>query len=128
MDPWLSHPCSAFPLLRDSVAIGVIVLTQGNCRAIQRTGVELVSTFADQAPVAIENVRLFDELNARTNDLQESLQQQTATADVLKVISRSAFDLQTVFDTLVESATRLCEADHAWVFTRDGGCSALRPR
>ena len=110
------------PLLRDSVAIGVIVLTKGIVAPFSDRQIELVSTFADQALIAIENVRLFDELNARTNDLREFLQQQTATADVLKVISRSAFDLQTVFDTLVESATRLCEADHAWVFTRDGDC------
>jgi GAF domain-containing protein len=108
------------PLMREGTAIGVITMRQSHLTPFTERQIEVVQTFADQAVIAISNVRLFEEVQARTRDLTESLQQQTATADVLKVISRSAFDLQAVLDTLVESAAKLCEADMAAITRRTG--------
>ena len=108
------------PLMRDGVAVGALGLLRSSVSPFSQAQIELVTTFADQAVIAIENVRLFQEVRARTDELGEALRQQTATTDVLKVISRSTFNLEAVLDTLVESATRLCDADHSWLFLRDG--------
>ena len=103
------------PLVRDGHVFGVVNLLRTTPTAFTQKQIELAETFADQAVIAIENTRLL-------NELRESLQQQTATADVLKVISRSTFDLQAVLDTLTESACRLCDADALHPLASEGRC------
>jgi GAF domain-containing protein len=108
------------PLLREESPIGVIVLIRSAVRPFTEKQIELVTTFADQAVIAIENARLFDGLQARTRELSESLEQQTATSEVLRVISSSPGELEPVFQTMLENATRICDAKFGHLFRLDG--------
>ena len=113
------------PLMREDEPLGVIALARNRVEPFTDREIELVATFADQAVIAIENVRLFEAEQQRTRELTELLQQQTATAKVLQVISSSTFDLQTVLNTLTESGVRLCEADAAAIWRADDGVLAF---
>jgi signal transduction histidine kinase/HAMP domain-containing protein len=114
----------AVPLVREGRALGCILVRRTEVKLFEQKDIALLTTFADQAAIAIENVRLFEAEQQRTGQLAESLEQQTATSDVLKIISRSTFDLQSVLGTLVESVARLCDADMATI-RRPKGLSFL---
>src|SRR6266513_237612 len=108
------------PMLRDGLPIGVIVLTRSEARPFTDKQIELATTFADQAAIAIENVRLFDEVQAKTRDLSEALTYQTGSSNILSVIASSPTDVAPVLKAIVESACELCEAYDAVVFLNDG--------
>ena len=108
------------PMLRDGAVIGVIVLFNSIVKPFSQKQIALVTTFANQALIAIENARLFEEVEARNRELKIALEQQTATSELLKVIGHSTFDIQPVFETLAENAVRLCEAERSFIFRFDG--------
>jgi GAF domain-containing protein len=116
----------AVPLMREATPIGVIVLHRQTRRPFSPKQIELIETFADQAVIAIENVRLFGEVQARTKELTESLEQQTATSEVLQVISSSPSELDPVFNTILQNATRICEARFGNLLLYDGEAFRFR--
>src|SRR5207244_2949730 len=115
---WRTH--LTVPLMREGVAIGAITIRRTDVRPFTDKQIALLQTFADQAVIAIENVRLFKELEARNAALTESLDQQTATAEVLRVISRSPTDVQPVLDAIVRSAVKLCDGLFSAALLHDG--------
>jgi GAF domain-containing protein len=113
------HTVLAVPLLRHDETIGVIALRRHEVRRFSDKQIELASTFADQAVIAIENARLFDEVQARTKQLTEALEQQTATSEVLQVISSSPGELEPVFEAMLSNAVRICEAKFGTLYLRE---------
>lgn len=109
------------PLMRENVAVGAIMIRRAEQRPFSDKQVAVLQTFADQAVIAIENARLFEEVQARTRELQESLEHQTATNEVLAVISRSPSQLQPVFDAIVGTAARLCDAEYTLLYRLQDG-------
>jgi signal transduction histidine kinase len=118
----------ATPLLREGAPIGAILIRRLEVRPFSDKQIKLLETFADQAVIAIENVRLFQELEVRNRDLTETLEQQTATAQILEVISSSPTDIQPVMSAMVESAARLCDAQNAQIFQIEGSLMRLVAR
>jgi two-component system NtrC family sensor kinase len=108
------------PLLREGEPIGVLTLSKTEVHPFTDRQVQLVTTFADQAVIEIENTRLFEEVQARNRELRAALEQQTATTEILRVISSSSSNVQPVFDTIARNAVGLCEAAYAMVFRYDG--------
>jgi GAF domain-containing protein/DNA-binding response OmpR family regulator/HPt (histidine-containing phosphotransfer) domain-containing protein/HAMP domain-containing protein len=129
LDPEYTHPLRdtialrsilTVPIFREGAPIGAVSVWRGDVRPFTDTQIALLETFADQAVIALENVRLFTELEARNRELKVALEQQTATSELLKVIGRSTFDLQPVFESLAENAVRLCGAERALIRRFDG--------
>ena len=111
------------PLMREGTPIGVLILWRSHVRPFTDKQIQLVATFADQAVIAIENTRLLNELRQRTDNLSEALEQQTASSEVLEIISSSPGELEPVFKTILQNATRICAASFGNLYLHDGATS-----